>query len=153
MAIALPSFLNQANKARASTANTRNGDIDSLTGLSGTSVGAAASTPTQPHSSVELESTYIGTTPSTNTRQYVGSINRAQQAYLFEKRSLPTGSINQTQQAFDAENYALTYTGAGASRQTMGAEGVVSWSIGFADVIRPSNSLTPSPITPPSRSF
>ncbi len=69
-AIALPSFLNRANRLGVSTARTSNREIDSLTGMSETRIGTAAFTLKQPHSDVE-------------SNRYVGSLNRGQQAFLY----------------------------------------------------------------------
>lgn len=190
-AIALPSFLNQNPRARASTASSSNGEVDSLTGMSETLVGAAAFTLEQSRSSGE---------PKT----YVSSINRAQQAYFLESADSLTGmsdiatdvaasTLDQRQSGVEAprgnpggssrlvlrptraenvpilvdiilgigpsnpppprstpmlEGTPISFGSTDPSTQTMGGEGVVSWSIGFADVVRPSSSSTSFPIAP-----
>lgn len=193
MAIALPSFLNQANKARASTSSTSSREIDALTGTGEALVGAAAFTPKQTYSNVEV-------------KQYVGSINRAQQAYSYSAPAdsltgmsetvtgVAVSPLNQPQSGVvsDAaprgnpgrsslpilgstpeenipilvdiilgigpsnlpppkntpmlEGTPISFGSTDPSTQTMGGEEIVSWSIGFADVVRPSSSATSFPI-------
>lgn len=134
MATALPAFLNQANKTKGSTASaggSGNIKIDSLTNMSGRLVGGAAFT----LSTGNLEIDSLTNTSGTHVQAIASG--KPLKSYLRLVTPLDGGDYS-SQASSIGNSYELTYSVQGS--QTGQVEGVIAWSIGFADVVRPSSS-------------